>query len=213
MGSVRDRLTLKDDHKEKRRKRSSEEEYETERKVEKSSKPPESPKKSESETVETDTVESEPAETEPAKGENIRKISRNSDVPSENDDEPENTEKFEPYQLSRDEIDDLEEFTLPQNPQDLKKLASGGRDRDDRDALMIVLDWKCVKSQIRNYRKEEFKQLRSVVKNLVEAGADFGHKDKFGKSAVHLLADWRFLKEKPEVDILLFRYRVYKVPL
>ena len=81
-------------------------------------------------------------------------------------------------------------------------MASGGRDRDGRDALMIVLDWKCVKSQIRNYRKDEFKQLRSVVKNLVEAGSDLGHKDKLQKNAVHLLADWRFLKEKAEVNLL-----------
>ena len=81
-------------------------------------------------------------------------------------------------------------------------MASGGRDRDGRDALMIVLDWKCVKSQIRNYRKDEFKQLRSVVKNLVEAGSDLSHKDKLQKNAVHLLADWRFLKEKAEVNFL-----------
>ena len=115
---------MKDDQKEKRRKRSSEEEFENERKVEKverseTSQKSEISRKSESETAETDTVESDRNDTldsEPPKVENIRKISRNSDIPSENDTEPEpdKPEVFEPYQLSRDEIDDLEEFILPQ---------------------------------------------------------------------------------------------------
>lgn len=103
------------------------------------------------------------------------------------------------YQITKDEIDDLEEYILPSNGKELVKLAREGRDRDERTALMLILDWKCVKSHVNSFSSEDFQPVLQTIRKLVDAGADVQHQDRYQKTAAHYLAEWRFTKEKVNV--------------
>jgi len=113
------------------------------------------------------------------------------------DDSDEPTQK--PYPITRDELDDLEEMTLPSGEKELKNLAKNGRDRDNRTALMIILEWKCVKAFVNSYTAEDFEPILDAVKRLREAGVNPDVKDRDNKTVAHYLTEWKFAKERVKV--------------
>jgi len=46
-------------------------------------------------------------------------------------------------------LEDLEDFNLPKDALQLAKMARFGRDRDGRNVLSILLDWKNVKAFVK----------------------------------------------------------------
>ena len=53
------------------------------------------------------------------------------------------------YLFSHEDLEDLEDFNLPKDALQLAKMARFGRDRDGRNVLSILLDWKNVKAFVK----------------------------------------------------------------
>ena len=56
---------------------------------------------------------------------------------------------FLDYLFSHEDLEDLEDFNLPKDALQLAKMARFGRDRDGRNVLSILLDWKNVKAFVK----------------------------------------------------------------
>lgn len=57
--------------------------------------------------------------------------------------------QFLDYLFSHEDLEDLEDFNLPKDALQLAKMARFGRDRDGRNVLSILLDWKNVKAFVK----------------------------------------------------------------
>ena len=62
--------------------------------------------------------------------------------------------QFLDYLFSHEDLEDLEDFNLPKDALQLAKMARFGRDRDGRNVLSILLDWKNVKAFVKGTRLE-----------------------------------------------------------
>ena len=138
-----------------------------------------------------------------------RKISNESNGHVKNSSAKESSETKEEkvtYQLSKAELENLDEYQLP--AKDLTRFAREGRDRDGRTALMLMLEWKCVKAFVNSFEAEEFVPIVQSVRKLLKAGVDPAERDRESKTAAHYLAEWKYLKEK--VDVSEPRSRVFR---
>jgi hypothetical protein len=93
----------------------------------------------------------------------------------------------------------LEDYNLPTSVNELQKMAQGGRDRDDRNSLQIILEWKTIKAYVSSFESSDFEPILQTLRKLIDAGADINHQDRYKKSAAHYLTEWRILKEKAKV--------------
>lgn len=100
------------------------------------------------------------------------------------------------YLFSHEDLEDLEDFNLPKDALQLAKMARFGRDRDGRNVLSILLDWKNVKAFVKDFSEESFQPIMQSLTLLIAAGADPMVADRLGKCCGHYLAEWRFTKER-----------------
>ena len=113
-------------------------------------------------------------------------------------------------------MEDLEDFNLPKDALQLAKMARFGRDRDGRNVLSILLDWKNVKAFVKgtldqitgiftvfffvDFSEKSFQPIVQSLTLLIAAGADPMVADRLGKCCGHYLAEWRYTKERVDVS-------------
>jgi len=100
------------------------------------------------------------------------------------------------YLFSHEDLEDLEDFNLPKDALQLAKMARFGRDRDGRNVLSILLDWKNVKAFVKDFSEKSFQPIVQSLTLLIAAGADPMVADRLGKCCGHYLAEWRYTKER-----------------
>ena len=77
--------------------------------------------------------------------------------------------QFLDYLFSHEDLEDLEDFNLPKDALQLAKMARFGRDRDGRNVLSILLDWKNVKAFVKGtFRPIESTGFLSILRFLGE---------------------------------------------
>ena len=114
-------------------------------------------------------------------------------------------------------MEDLEDFNLPKDALQLAKMARFGRDRDGRNVLSILLDWKNVKAFVKgtilnlitgiflpfsDFSEKSFQPIVQSLTLLIAAGADPMVADRLGKCCGHYLAEWRYTKERVDVSMM-----------
>ena len=118
------------------------------------------------------------------------------------------------YLFSHEDLEDLEDFNLPKDALQLAKMARFGRDRDGRNVLSILLDWKNVKAFVKgifqfhklffhrflDFSEKSFQPIIQSLTLLIAAGADPMVADRLGKCCGHYLAEWRYTKERVDVS-------------
>lgn len=129
---------------------------------------------------------------------------------------------FSEYLFSHEDLEDLEDFNLPKDALQLAKMARFGRDRDGRNVLSILLDWKNVKAFVKgfleielprfflpifsDFSEKSFQPIMQSLTLLIAAGADPMVADRLGKCCGHYLAEWRYTKERVDVSNIYSRY-------
>ena len=124
--------------------------------------------------------------------------------------------QFLDYLFSHEDLEDLEDFNLPKDALQLAKMARFGRDRDGRNVLSILLDWKNVKAFVKgtldqitgiftdfcfvDFSEKSFQPIVQSLTLLIAAGADPMVADRLGKCCGHYLAEWRYTKERVDVS-------------
>ena len=119
--------------------------------------------------------------------------------------------QFLDYLFSHEDLEDLEDFNLPKDALQLAKMARFGRDRDGRNVLSILLDWKNVKAFVKgttlvqkkspeflpiffvDFSEKSFQPIVQSLTLLIAAGADPMVADRLGKCCGHYLAEWRYI--------------------
>ena len=126
--------------------------------------------------------------------------------------------QFLDYLFSHEDLEDLEDFNLPKDALQLAKMARFGRDRDGRNVLSILLDWKNVKAFVKgtleriteiftdfffvDFSEKSFQPIVQSLTLLIAAGADPMVADRLGKCCGHYLAEWRYTKERVDVSMM-----------
>merc|ERR1711939_335335 len=64
--------------------------------------------------------------------------------------------------------------------------------------MLKIWEYQIQKISTKNCMKKNMNKLKQSITKLINNGANINHKDKFGKTVAHYLAEWKYAKENSE---------------